>query len=138
MSKGFFIEVEGINGVGKSTLVKALGDALTNAKYNVVLCREPGGTQFGEASRFLFEQFHNDMDRITKLFQFSASRRVLCQKVIAPALAAGKVVISDRFASSTLAHQLGANAQDGDWMVPETNCTGYHRRALVAPSLNLT
>lgn len=103
---GLFISFEGIDGSGKSTQARLLADHLLNTGREVVLTREPGGSPGAEDIRKLV--LEGDPDRWspeTELLLFTAARRDHLERVIAPALAAGKVVICDRFADSTRAYQ---------------------------------
>lgn len=103
---GLFISFEGIDGSGKSTQARLLADHLRAAGREVVLTREPGGSDGAEEIRALVLQ--GDPDRWsarTEILLFTAARRDHLERTIAPALAAGKVVICDRFADSTRMYQ---------------------------------
>jgi dTMP kinase len=105
-SKGLFLTFEGIDGSGKSTQCKLLAEALRNDGRDVVLTREPGGSPGAEEIRSLV--LEGDPDRWsaeTELLLFTAARRDHLERTIEPALAAGKVVICDRFADSTRMYQ---------------------------------
>lgn len=104
--KGLFISFEGIDGSGKSTQAVLLAEHLRTIGYDVVHTREPGGSQGAEEIRALVLQ--GDPDRWsaeTELLLFTAARRDHLERTIRPALAAGKVVICDRFADSTRMYQ---------------------------------
>lgn len=102
-NNGFFISFEGIDGAGKSSHLQALAQALREAGHAVTVTREPGGTPLAEQLRHLL--LHEAMDAHTEaLLAFAARRNHVCQ-VIAPALARGEVVISDRFSDATFAYQ---------------------------------
>lgn len=106
MSIGSFISFEGIDGSGKSTQARMLADHLRAAGHAVVLTREPGGSPGAEEIRALVLQ--GDPDRWsaeTELLLFTAARRDHMERLIGPALAAGKIVICDRFADSTRMYQ---------------------------------
>jgi dTMP kinase len=108
---GIFITFEGIDGSGKSTQARSLADRMTANGQEVVLTREPGGSPGAEAIRRLLVE--GDTDRWspeTEILLFTAARRDHLERTIAPALAAGKVVISDRFADSTRVYQGAARA----------------------------
>ena len=101
-----FISFEGIDGSGKSTQARMLAEALRAAGHDVVLTREPGGSAGAEEIRALV--LEGDPDRWsaeTELLLFTAARRDHCERLIFPALAAGKIVICDRFADSTRMYQ---------------------------------
>jgi dTMP kinase len=104
--KGLFISFEGIDGSGKSTQARRLADHLTAKGREVVLTREPGGSEGAEEIRALVLQ--GDPDRWsaeTELLLFTAARRDHLERTIWPALEAGKVVICDRFADSSRMYQ---------------------------------
>ncbi len=104
--KGLFISFEGIDGSGKSTQARLLADDLRDAGRDVILTREPGGSPGAEEIRALVLQ--GDPDRWsaeTEILLFTAARRDHLERTIRPALAAGKVVICDRFADSTRMYQ---------------------------------
>ena len=108
---GIFITFEGIDGSGKSTQARTLADRITASGQEVVLTREPGGSPGAEAIRRLLVE--GDTDRWspeTEILLFTAARRDHLERTIEPALAAGKVVISDRFADSTRVYQGVARA----------------------------
>lgn len=101
-----FITFEGIDGSGKSTQARLLAEHLRARGHEVVLTREPGGSPGAEEIRRLV--LEGDPERWsaeTEILLFTAARRDHLERVIEPALAAGKVVISDRFADSTRMYQ---------------------------------
>jgi dTMP kinase len=103
---GGFITFEGIDGSGKSTQARLLADHLRSQGYDVVLTREPGGSVGAEEIRALV--LEGDPDRWsaeTEILLFTAARRDHLERTILPALAAGKIVICDRFADSTRMYQ---------------------------------
>lgn len=104
--QGRFITFEGIDGSGKSTQARLLADHLKSTGRDVVLTREPGGSPGAEDIRKLV--LEGDKDRWsaeTELLLFTAARRDHLERTIAPAVAAGKVVICDRFVDSTRMYQ---------------------------------
>jgi len=106
MAKGLFITFEGIDGSGKSTQARLLAEHLRGEGHDVVLTREPGGSPGAEEIRALV--LEGDPDRWsaeTEILLFTAARRDHLEKTIDPALAAGKIVICDRFADSTRMYQ---------------------------------
>lgn len=105
-TKGLFLTFEGIDGSGKSTQCRLLAETLRQQGHHVVLTREPGGSTGAEEIRRLV--LEGDPDRWsaeTELLLFTAARRDHLERTIEPALAAGKVVICDRFADSTRMYQ---------------------------------
>jgi len=104
-SKSLFITFEGGEGSGKSTHANLLKDYLENKGFEVLLLREPGGTQTGEKLREILLNDKSKISPLTELFLFLASRRELVTRVIEPALKESKIVICDRFMDSTTAYQ---------------------------------
>ncbi|APX10657.1 dTMP kinase [Tateyamaria omphalii] len=105
-SKGHFITFEGIDGSGKSTQARRLAEHLRSLGHDVILTREPGGSPGAEEIRALVLQ--GDPDRWsaeTELLLFTAARRDHMERLIQPAVDAGKIVICDRFADSTRMYQ---------------------------------
>jgi dTMP kinase len=101
-----FITFEGGEGGGKSVQAKALYRRLSKLNIPVLLTHEPGGTPFGKRiGRWLKWAQNTEISPLTELMLFNASRAQLVAEVIKPALAKGKVVISDRFDNSTTVYQ---------------------------------
>ncbi len=107
MSHGTFISFEGTEGCGKSTQVKLLAERLTQAGHRVRVLREPGGTPIGEEIRHTLKHSEHNaaMTPEAELLLMNASRAQLVREVIRPALAAGEIVVCDRFYDSTIAYQ---------------------------------
>ena len=106
MSNGYFISFEGVDGSGKSTQISKLKEYLEASGYEVVLSREPGGTDIGEQIRSVILDPKNEgMTAVTEALLYAASRAQHVHDVIAPAVDAGKVVICDRFVDSSIAYQ---------------------------------
>ncbi len=104
--KGLFITFEGLDGSGKTTQIRILHDFLKEKGLDVVLTREPGGTEIGAKIRnILLNKKNKGMSSITETLLFLASRAELVSKVISPALGEGKIVICDRFFDSTVVYQ---------------------------------
>jgi dTMP kinase len=107
--RGKYISLEGGEGVGKSTQVQALADALRDRGIDVLVTREPGGSEGAEAIRQLLLGGADDRwDARAEALLFAAARADHVEKVIRPALESGRWVLSDRFVDSSLAYQGGA------------------------------
>lgn len=101
-----FISLEGPEGSGKSTQIKLLAEYLRESGHRVVTTREPGGTHIGDQIRdVLHDTTNTAMSATAEMLLYSASRAQLVAEVIRPALAAGRVVLCDRYADSTMAYQ---------------------------------
>jgi dTMP kinase len=106
MKKGVLIALEGIEGCGKSTQAKMLGDALIKKGKDVVLTYEPGATRIGSSIRnVLLSVDNNNMNNYTELYLYLADRAQHLSEVISPYYRAGKIIISDRFYLSTVVYQ---------------------------------
>ncbi len=107
MTRGVFISFEGTEGSGKSTQISMLAEHLRFLGYSVRTIREPGGTPIGEEIRHTLKHSADNqaMTWETELLLMNASRAQLVREVIRPALAAGNIVLSDRFHDSTIAYQ---------------------------------
>jgi dTMP kinase len=117
--KGVFVSFEGAEGSGKSTQIRWLGDVLGLAGREVILTREPGGTDAGEVIRNLLQHdaAGEKLCPEAETLLFCASRAQLVQEVIAPALARGAIVLCDRFADSTTAYQGYGRGLDPDQLI---------------------
>lgn len=101
-----FITVEGIDGCGKTTQAALMVDALKRAGYAVLALREPGGVALSEKIRaLLLDPAYTEMSDTCELLLYEAARAQLVHERIAPALAAGTVVVCDRFFDSTTCYQ---------------------------------
>jgi dTMP kinase len=109
---GLFITFEGIDGAGKSTHIQAFSEELGKKypQHEIVLTREPGGTALGEKLREIL--LHHPMHLETEALLMFAARREHLATVIEPALATGKIVISDRFTDASFAYQGGGRGLD--------------------------
>ncbi len=101
---GTFITFEGVDGSGKSTQMRLLATALRSQQCEVLTTREPGGTPVGLKLRAALLDAH-EVDPLTELLVFAADRAQHVRRVLRPALAAGQVVISDRYSDATVAYQ---------------------------------
>jgi len=108
-SRGHFITLEGGEGVGKSTQVKALAEALQKRGIDVLVTREPGGSEGAEKIRELLLAGADDRwGARAEVLLFAAARADHVEKTIRPALESGSWVLCDRFVDSSLAYQGGA------------------------------
>jgi len=101
-----FITLDGGDGCGKTTQLCLLAEKLESQGYEVVCCRDPGSTPLGDAVRnILLNRQELHIADITEVLLFTAARSQLVREVIRPALATGKIVLSDRFLISTFVYQ---------------------------------
>ncbi len=108
-----FITLEGPEGSGKTSHVPALVEYLREKGYRVFPTREPGGTSIGEQIRQVIHDLKNvEMHPRTETLLYQAARAQIVEEVIRPRLAAGEVVLSDRYADSTIAYQGYGHQQD--------------------------
>jgi dTMP kinase len=108
---GLLITFEGVEGSGKSTQAKRLWEKFRLRGLDCVLSREPGGTPIGESVRdILLDPANSAMDGLTELFLYLASRNQHVREKVLPELAAGRWVILDRYADSSVAYQGGGRA----------------------------
>ena len=104
--KGLFITVEGIDGCGKSVQAKLLEGYIKATGREVILLREPGGSQVGEQIRsVLLNKDNTNMVALTELLLFMSARAQVLEEIIKPTLAKGITIICDRFIDSTIAYQ---------------------------------
>ena len=105
-NQGLFISFEGGDGCGKSTQVLRLCKYLEKHNIDYIQVKEPGDTKIGESIRsLLLDKNNTEMTSLTELMLYEAARAQICSEVISPALKAGKIVVSDRFADSSVAYQ---------------------------------
>ena len=110
-----FFTFEGPDGSGKRTQLRMLASALREEGREIVTTREPGGTEIGDQIRAVIMNMKNKaMDPRTELLLFNASRAQLVEELIRPSLAAGKVILCDRYADSTMAYQGYGHGLDKD------------------------
>ena len=129
-----FVTFEGPEGSGKSTQIKLAHQFLTKLGVSVVITREPGGTIIGDQIRETVHHVKNtEMSPVAELLLYSASRAQLVAELIRPSLDAGKVVLCDRYADSTLAYQGYGRGLD---LTMLNDITGYATQGL-KPDLTL-
>lgn len=103
---GMFITFEGPDGSGKTTQIKLLEKYFEYKGYDLLITREPGGTDISEQiRRVILDKNNTEMDRITEALLYAASRAQHVAEVIKPALLQGKVIICDRFVDSSIVYQ---------------------------------
>ncbi len=105
MGAGVFITLEGIEGSGKTTHARILADSLRAAGRDAIVTHEPGGTRAGQAIRAIFLDPAVSLELAAELLLVLADRAQHVREKLKPALAAGTIVISDRYADSTIAYQ---------------------------------
>jgi dTMP kinase len=110
--RGFFVVLEGPEGSGKSTLLAGLAEWMRAAGVDPIVVREPGGTRAAEIARQALLDPEHPVGPVAELFLYLAARADLVQTIIQPALTAGRVVLSDRFALSTEAYQMAGRGLD--------------------------
>lgn len=113
-----FVSLEGVDGSGKSTQARLLAEALGP---ETLLIREPGGTGAAERIRELLADPGFELDPFAELLLFSAARADLLARVVRPALEAGRTVVADRFADSSIAYQGGARGLGTSYVLSLTD-----------------
>jgi len=114
---GYFITLEGGEGTGKTTLLRALAAALGARGREVLVTREPGGAPLAEAIRaLLLSPASTGMTAACELLLYEAARAEHCAAQIVPALGRGAIVLCDRFTDATLAYQGYARGMAIDWI----------------------
>ena len=111
-SPGSFIVLDGTEGSGKSTQARMLHERISRERGgdSVLVVRDPGTTRIGEQIRgLLLNPDHAEMNMRCEMLLYMAARAQMMAEIILPALAQGKIVVCDRFVSSTLAYQLGGD-----------------------------
>jgi dTMP kinase len=122
-----FFSFDGVDGTGKSTQIRLLADALRQAGRDVVTCRDPGSTPLGERLReILLHQHTTPIHRRSEMLLYMAARAQLVEEVIRPALAAGRIVLSDRFLLANVVYQAyaGGLAPEDVWRVGAVTVAG--------------
>lgn len=113
---GFLISLEGIDGCGKTTQSRLLAERMAREAIPHLLTREPGGTTAGEKIRRLLLQKEHSLTADTEILLYMAARAELVDIKIRPALAAGRVVICDRYIDSSVAYQGYGGGSDRNWI----------------------
>ena len=106
--EGAFLSIEGLDGSGKGTQIRLLTDVIDRFGFELVQSREPGGCPISEKLRdIILDKNNAEMDDVTEAILYAASRAQHVREVIRPAIAAGKVMLCDRFVDSSVAYQGG-------------------------------
>jgi dTMP kinase len=126
--RGLFVVLEGPEGSGKSTLAGPLAEWMRGHGVDPVLVREPGGTRAGEIARQALLDPEHPVGPLAELFFYLAARAELVNSVINPALAAGQVVLSDRFSLSTEAYQMAGRGLPAEVVLPSNRAAAGGRR----------
>lgn len=105
MSRGIFLSIDGMDGAGKTTQCRLLADWLREQGHAVTLCRDPGGTPGGDRIRDILLDNQQRLNAVAEVLLFMASRALLVEQVIMPALGRGDVVLVDRFVLASVVYQ---------------------------------
>jgi len=122
-----FFSFDGVDGVGKSTQIRMLAEALRQRGREVITCRDPGSTALGERLREILLNHHaTPIHRRAEMLLYMAARAQLVEEVIRPALAAGQIVLSDRYLLANVVYQAHAGGLNPDdvWRVGEVTVAG--------------
>lgn len=131
---GRFLVLDGLDGCGKSTQARRLVERLRAEGHDVLHTREPGGTRTGEAIRaLLLDPTRGEMSLRAELLLYMASRAQIVEEVLRPAIEAGKVVVCERYLSSSIAYQGVAGGLGAD----EVARVGTFATGGLAPDLTL-
>ena len=129
-----FFCFDGVDGVGKSTQMKLFCDWLRGLGHDLVTCRDPGSTPLGEAIRqLLLDRSGMQIERRSEMLLYMAARAQMVHEIIQPAIAAGKVVVSDRYVVANIVYQGHAGGLDID----EVRRVGQIATTGIKPSLTL-
>lgn len=134
--KGLFITLEGLDGAGKTTQLHKAAELLRQQGYEVVESREPGGTELAEKVRALVLDAALPLNNTTQTLLYLAARSEHVDKLLRPALEAGKIVLCDRFSDSTLAYQGLAEGKTIDELTDLRQLNAFATDGL-APDLTL-
>ncbi len=116
--RGKFIAFDGGEGCGKSTQIALLREQLARVGLDTLAVRDPGSTSIGEKIReILLNPDHDEMGMRCEMLLYMAARSQMMHEIIRPALDSGRVVLTDRFVSSTLSYQLGGDGLTADEII---------------------
>lgn len=110
--RGLFVSLDGVDGAGKTTQLPRMADWLQAAGHDVLACRDPGGTEVGDAIRAILLDAKATIAPRAEMLLYMAARAQLVSQIIQPALAAGKTVLSDRFLLANVVYQGHARGLD--------------------------
>lgn len=124
--RGLFLSLDGLDGTGKSTQGRLLADWLRQRGHTVTECADPGSTAVGQLIRQLLLDNRQQMTLTCEMFLFMASRAQLTAEIIRPALAAGQIVVCDRYLLANVVYQGHAGGLDPQliWSIGETATGG--------------
>jgi dTMP kinase len=128
-----FFSFDGVDGAGKSTQIRLLAAALAQRGREVVTCRDPGSTPLGDRLRSILLDHHDTpIHRRAEMLLYMASRAQLVEQIIRPALAAGKIVISDRYLLANVVYQAHAGGLNPAevWQVGQITVAGIMPRLI--------
>ena len=134
--KGLFITLEGLDGAGKTTQLHKAAQLLRQKGYEVVESREPGGTELAEKVRALVLDATLPLNNTTQTLLYLAARSEHVDKLLRPALEAGKIVLCDRFSDSTLAYQGLATGKSLEELKPLRQLNAFATEGL-APDITI-
>jgi dTMP kinase len=126
--KGLFITFEGVDGCGKTTQMELLAKYLQDRGYEVIITREPGAKGLGEKIREILLHYDGEVSSRAESFLFLADRAQHIDKIIMPAVKAGKIVLCDRHTDSTIAYQGYGRGVDIDELVMLNNLATGKRK----------
>jgi dTMP kinase len=112
MSRAAFLVLDGLDGTGKTTQCRLLAERLRAGGHEVVTCIDPGGTALGNLLRELLLHHQGDIEPASEALLFMASRAQLVHEVIRPALAANRIIVSDRFLLANIVYHGHAGSVD--------------------------
>jgi dTMP kinase len=132
-----FLSLDGIDGTGKSTQAGLLAEWLRGRGWDVVQCADPGGTPLGDRLRDILLQQRHEMSLMAEALLFMASRAELLERVVRPALAAGSLVLSDRYLLANVVYQGHAGGLDVDdlWAIGRSAAGGLEPDLVVVLDL---
>lgn len=138
--RGVLLALDGLDGAGKTTQCRLLVEWLRSCGHAVTACTDPGGTALGNELRRLLLDYHGAMALACEAFLFMASRAQLVAEVIRPALAAGQLVVADRFVLANVVYQGHAGGLDPEelWRIGRLSTEGLEPDLTLVLDLQLS